>query len=231
MTIFDQKRILTLAGLLKESMEEWPQGVAEGVYEEETTGGEEEVRKIIRDMNAEVMKNASKDDFLLLLSADALIKSGVNTPEKLKAYFEAEDARERYKEDLARQWDDYGDDFSDYVRDVDKDMPTTWDEEEEEDEEEELERLPLRMPMGRLEETIRSMVREMILEKAKTYKGKSMRLGGGGRFQKLVDDLKKKGKTEKQAKALAAVIGRKKYGKAKMKKMAAAGKKREAKKD
>lgn len=80
-----------------------------------------------------------------------------------------------------------------------------------------------------LEEAIRAMVREAILEEAKKYKGKSMRLGGGGRFAKLVDDLKKKGKSEKQAKALAAVIGRKKYGKEKMKKMASAGKKRAAK--
>ena len=90
------------------------------------------------------------------------------------------------------------------------------------------------MPSGKVSEnvinTIRAMVRKVLLEKAKTYKGKSMRLGGGGRFAKLVDDLKKKGKSEKQAKALAAVIGHKKYGKEKIKKMATAGKKRAAKK-
>jgi hypothetical protein len=82
-----------------------------------------------------------------------------------------------------------------------------------------------------LHETIRSLVREVLLEKAKTYKGKSMRLGGGGRFSKFVDSLKKSGKSEEQARAIAYKAGVNKYGKEKMKKMAAAGKKREAKKE
>lgn len=55
---------------------------------------------------------------------------------------------------------------------------------------------------------------------------KSMKLGGGGRFAKLVKDIEKKGKNVKSAKAIAAAIGIKKYGKAKMTKMAAAGRKR-----
>jgi hypothetical protein len=97
-------------------------------------------------------------------------------------------------------------------------------------EEEEYERLPMRMGMGRgssLEEAIRSLVREVLAEKkAKTYKGKSMRLGGGGRFAKFVDSLKKSGKSEEQARAIAYKAGVKKYGKGKMAKMAAAGKKR-----
>lgn len=51
---------------------------------------------------------------------------------------------------------------------------------------------------------------------------KSMKLGGGGRFAALA---KKAGGGKKGA-AIAAIAGRKKYGKAKMQKMAAAGKKR-----
>ena len=49
---------------------------------------------------------------------------------------------------------------------------------------------------------------------------KSMKLGGGGRFQKLAAQLK--GKGVKDPKALAASIGRKKYGAGKMAKLAAA---------
>lgn len=67
-------------------------------------------------------------------------------------------------------------------------------------------------------------------KKAKTYKGKSLRPGGGGQFQKMVDAMKKKGITEERAKAIAAAAGRKKYGKAKFQKMAAMGKKRRGKK-
>ena len=272
MTIIDQKRMLKLAGLLKEGVEEW-------IDEEETPSGADAVRARIEKMNAKAKEGIGPDDFLLLLDPDAMINAGVDTEEKLDQYFAHEDEREAYKASLHRGFDD-DDDFSDYVRDVDRDMPTSWDEEAEEAdkeafkqslhthagqddedllvkepvasaEEEELERLPKRMGMGRgagLEETyidnmpsgkvsenvrkaIRALVKEVLLEKkAKTYKGKSMRLGGGGRFAKLVDDFKKKGKSEKQAKALAAAIGRKKYGKEKMKKMATAGKKRAAKK-
>ena len=56
--------------------------------------------------------------------------------------------------------------------------------------------------------------------------GKSMEPGGGGRFAKMVSGLKKKGKSEESAKAIAASIGRKKYGKSKFQEMAAAGKKK-----
>lgn len=54
--------------------------------------------------------------------------------------------------------------------------------------------------------------------------GKSMRPGGGGRFQKLKKELA--GKGVKDPSALAASIGRKKYGKKQFQKMAATGKKR-----
>ena len=49
----------------------------------------------------------------------------------------------------------------------------------------------------------------------KTYKGKSLALGGGGRFAKL--------KAKVKSAALAAWIGRKKYGKARFQSMARKG--------
>ena len=68
---------------------------------------------------------------------------------------------------------------------------------------------------------------------AKTYKGKSMKLGGGGRFAKLEDEVSKgyekkgmsKEKAEKIGGAVAAVKGREKYGAKKMASMAKKGKK------
>lgn len=55
---------------------------------------------------------------------------------------------------------------------------------------------------------------------------KSMKPGGGGRFEKLTAELKAKG--AKNPKALAAWIGRKKYKKKRFQKMAAVGRKRAA---
>lgn len=52
---------------------------------------------------------------------------------------------------------------------------------------------------------------------------KSMKLGGGGRFQKLKEKLSNKG--AKDPGALAAYIGRKAYGNEKFQKMAEKGKK------
>lgn len=56
------------------------------------------------------------------------------------------------------------------------------------------------------------------IKKRGTFKGKSNKLGGGGRFAQLV--------SKGNPLALAAYIGRKKYGAKKMTKMAKAGKKR-----
>lgn len=64
----------------------------------------------------------------------------------------------------------------------------------------------------------------------KTYKGKSMAPGGGGRFAKQVDAIEASGKSEASAKAIAAKAGRKKYGKSTFQQMAAAGRKRAMKK-
>ena len=54
----------------------------------------------------------------------------------------------------------------------------------------------------------------------------SKKTGGAGGFAKMVKGLKKEGKSEDSAKAIAASIGRKKYGKSKFQAMAAAGKKK-----
>ena len=51
-----------------------------------------------------------------------------------------------------------------------------------------------------------------------------MRLGGGGRYEKLIGELEKKGVREPRA--LAAYIGRKKLGKAKFQSLAAKGRRR-----
>lgn len=65
-------------------------------------------------------------------------------------------------------------------------------------------------------------------EALKMRKGgkKTMEPGGGGRFAKMVNKMKGQGKSEESAKAIAASIGRKKYGKSKFQEMAAAGKKK-----
>ena len=58
----------------------------------------------------------------------------------------------------------------------------------------------------------------------KKFAGKSTKLGMGGRFAMVAAAAKKAG--AKNPAAVAASIGRKKYGAAKMTKMAVAGKKR-----
>ena len=60
--------------------------------------------------------------------------------------------------------------------------------------------------------------------------GKSMKLGGGGRFAKLKARMEaREGYSAEQAGAAAAAVGRAKYGKARFQKMAAAGRKRASK--
>lgn len=59
----------------------------------------------------------------------------------------------------------------------------------------------------------------------KPGEGKKPPLGTGERFDMLVKSMKKRGMSEDRAKAVAAAIGRKKYGKKKFQKMAAKGRK------
>ena len=61
----------------------------------------------------------------------------------------------------------------------------------------------------------------------KTYKGKSMKPGGGGQFAKMVDAMPEN-MPMSEKKAIAAKAGRRKYGKAKMAAMATKGRKRAA---
>jgi len=69
-------------------------------------------------------------------------------------------------------------------------------------------------------------VQKMMGGKYKKGGAKTMEPGGGGRFAKMVSGLKKEGKSEESAEAIAASAGRKKYGKSKFQSMAAAGKKK-----
>ena len=62
--------------------------------------------------------------------------------------------------------------------------------------------------------------------KVKKFKGKSLKLGGGGRFAKGKAAIMKKGLSAKRAGAIMAVAGRKKFGAKKMAKWSAAGRKR-----
>lgn len=62
------------------------------------------------------------------------------------------------------------------------------------------------------------------MKKTGTFMGKSNKLGGGGRFKQIEAKAKASGATDPGA--VAAAIGRKKYGKAKFQKMAAKGKKK-----
>jgi hypothetical protein len=62
----------------------------------------------------------------------------------------------------------------------------------------------------------------------KTYKGKSTKPGGGGKFMMMTDALMKKGMSKMRAKAIAAAAGRKKYGTKRFSNMAARGRKRAA---
>lgn len=64
------------------------------------------------------------------------------------------------------------------------------------------------------------------MAKAKTYKGKSLVTGGGGKFAKLRDAIMGEGKSKESADKIAASVGRKKSGAKKMEQMAAAGRKK-----
>ncbi len=66
------------------------------------------------------------------------------------------------------------------------------------------------------------------MAKAPTFKGKSMKLGGGGKAAKLKASLPK-GMSAYEKGAIVGIAGRKKYGNKAMAKMSAAGRKRSKK--
>ena len=72
----------------------------------------------------------------------------------------------------------------------------------------------------------RSSARQQIMKAPKKKRKSKTKLGSGARFKKLTSKLKKRG--AKDPKALAAWIGRKKYGKEKMASMARRGRKRKS---
>ena len=82
--------------------------------------------------------------------------------------------------------------------------------------------------------TPKKKVAKAVAKKAKaapkTYKGKSLKPGGGGQFAKAVDAMKSNGLPQSEAQAIAAKQGRAKYGATKMAAFATAGRKRAAKK-
>lgn len=55
------------------------------------------------------------------------------------------------------------------------------------------------------------------------------KLGSGARFKSLTSKIEKQGKSPAHAKAIAAAIGRQKFGAEKMSKMASAGRRRHSK--
>lgn len=58
---------------------------------------------------------------------------------------------------------------------------------------------------------------------AKTFQGKSMKLGGGGKFAKGMAKMTAKGMPKAEAGAIMANAGRKKYGPSKMASLSAKG--------
>lgn len=56
-------------------------------------------------------------------------------------------------------------------------------------------------------------------------KSRSMKLGGGGRFAKLKRSLMREGKSADSAEAIAASVGRKKYGSKRFQRLSLAGRK------
>lgn len=63
----------------------------------------------------------------------------------------------------------------------------------------------------------------LMFDAALVHGKKSMRTGGGGKFQAMTKAIEAKGHSEESAKAIAASAGRKKYGKQKFQNMASAG--------
>ncbi len=67
-----------------------------------------------------------------------------------------------------------------------------------------------------------------MIKKTGTYKGKSNELGGGGRFQQVVDKVMKSNPVGgiREAKAIAAIQGRKKLGAKKFNSLSAKARKK-----
>ena len=75
----------------------------------------------------------------------------------------------------------------------------------------------------------RSSIKQQVTKPpSKKKKKKTPKLGTGERFENVVKAIKKSGKSEKNSQAIAASIGRQKYGKKKFAALSAKGRKRRA---
>ena len=73
----------------------------------------------------------------------------------------------------------------------------------------------------------RSSIKQQVTKPpSKKKKKKIPKLGTGERFENVVKAIKKSGKSEKNSQAIAASIGRQKYGKKKFAALSAKGRKR-----
>lgn len=199
MSRLDQKRLLKLAGLLKEGMEEWPRSlteeeeelvpkakvgnldvpmgydIGEPEYKWEPPSDREAMESLYSDMYKELHNIRPRWVDFENLSDSKLRKMILDLQDDIDASFESEQFdREREEEYVARE------------RDIEELEPSA--------EEEELERLPKHMGMGRgagLEETyidnmkeeVRALVREVLLEKKEEKKW----------MQKAGKEMEKKG--------------------------------------
>ncbi len=80
--------------------------------------------------------------------------------------------------------------------------------------------------MGQDVSTTRKSKRRTTMGKAYQKARRTSKPGEGKRFKALKEDLMRQGKSEESASAIAAAIGRRKYGKAKMAEWARKGKAR-----
>lgn len=74
----------------------------------------------------------------------------------------------------------------------------------------------------------RSSIKQQVTKPPSKKKKKTPKLGTGKRFENIVKAIEKSGKSKKDSQAIAASIGRQKYGKKKFAALSAKGRKRRA---
>jgi hypothetical protein len=144
------------------------------------------IRESLKEMGMKEMSEEQRKAMLASEYSDVYKEKNGIRPRWLNWKEMSVEELERKLEDIHAEPDMMDDDYSDEEASELKRM-----QEPEEGEEH-----PKHLGMGHhLHETIKLMVSEVLEEaKAKKYKGKSMRKGGGDRFAKLDDKLKASGK-------------------------------------
>lgn len=71
---------------------------------------------------------------------------------------------------------------------------------------------------------------ELVKKEPKTYRGKSTREGGGGKFAEIADKAAKEYGSKEAGERVAAAVGRRELGSKKMGELSAAGRARAARK-